>query len=580
MKNSFIRRFQRRLVNSSKIEDYLLLSFIPFIAVILANIINIWEPINGENSTGYKYALNHMSLIVILPLSLYLLRKLGDYLFGINLRIYHQNKVPLLSIFQDNHVQTEVHKKLKKFALSPRISYVVIFLDISFHIFDIGEILKQYFLAFINPKISYDILETYHHNIYWGNLFLLREDINIEINFLFTFLVYLCQFIVVLIAFTAITLVLLHNIVYLRLIYQRSRVRENQIQYYIVLNFDDPNRHFGLKKVNFIFNLQIAFLFVAGLFTLASRLHSTKQIPFSQLIYNFKNFNWNNLFIEEELSKIFDYLFTARGQYVILISWLFAFFVVLLPTFVKFLPFFSRNVAFYGWSIDNYLREFIPPTDDNKYPMRNSREVDLVASKFASNSFWPSGDDIARGLFIFVFWICLNILFPINCIISLSIFLAIAWILAESLLNCFRWILGHIDQRLVKRRVDVTPGDTIVGNQINQSGNFGIGYHEGSIESGAKVAGMINEAQQQKLVAAAAEIQQLLEQLSQTYPTNTEAQQMIVAKEAIKRIESNPHWKQRVINAAKEGGLASLEKALDNPLGAFITEAIKGWLEA
>ena len=55
---------------------------------------------------------------------------------------------------------------------------------------------------------------------------------------------------------------------------------------------------------------------------------------------------------------------------------------------------------------------------------------------------------------------------------------------------------------------------------------------------------------------------------------------MIVATEAIKHIESDPTWKQRVINAAREGGLAAFEKALDNPAGAFITSAIKGWLEA
>jgi uncharacterized protein YjbI with pentapeptide repeats len=89
-----------------------------------------------------------------------------------------------------------------------------------------------------------------------------------------------------------------------------------------------------------------------------------------------------------------------------------------------------------------------------------------------------------------------------------------------------------------------------------------------------------NYEQQGNLAEAAAEIQQLLEQLSKTYPTKTTAEQMVVAAEAIKRIESDPTWKQRVINAAKEGGLAALEKALDNPVGALITGAIKGWLEA
>jgi hypothetical protein len=37
--------------------------------------------------------------------------------------------------------------------------------------------------------------------------------------------------------------------------------------------------------------------------------------------------------------------------------------------------------------------------------------------------------------------------------------------------------------------------------------------------------------------------------------------------------------KQKVINAVKEGGLAAFEKAIDNPAGAFVVGAIKGWQE-
>ena len=54
---------------------------------------------------------------------------------------------------------------------------------------------------------------------------------------------------------------------------------------------------------------------------------------------------------------------------------------------------------------------------------------------------------------------------------------------------------------------------------------------------------------------------------------------MVVAAEAINQIESNPTMKQKVINAVKEGGLAAFEKAIDNPAGAFIVGAIKGWKE-
>ncbi|MBW4426965.1 MAG: hypothetical protein KME50_21595 [Nostoc desertorum CM1-VF14] len=85
--------------------------------------------------------------------------------------------------------------------------------------------------------------------------------------------------------------------------------------------------------------------------------------------------------------------------------------------------------------------------------------------------------------------------------------------------------------------------------------------------------------QPQSLAEAAAEIGLLIKQLEQTYPTTTTSQQMVVAAEAINRIESNPLLKERVINAVKSGGLAAFEKAIDNPVGAFIVGAIRGWQE-
>ncbi|WP_051056108.1 cell division protein ZapA [Cylindrospermum stagnale] len=90
----------------------------------------------------------------------------------------------------------------------------------------------------------------------------------------------------------------------------------------------------------------------------------------------------------------------------------------------------------------------------------------------------------------------------------------------------------------------------------------------------------ITPEQKQNLAEAAAEIQQLLNQLEQTYPTTTTSEQLIVAAEAIKHIEGNPNLKKRAIRAITEGGLAAFEKAIDNPAGAFIVGAIKGWQEA
>lgn len=121
----------------------------------------------------------------------------------------------------------------------------------------------------------------------------------------------------------------------------------------------------------------------------------------------------------------------------------------------------------------------------------------------------------------------------------------------------------------------VFQGDTSMTSDRNintSGGNYNERIHGDYVQGNYYAAG-----QQQSLAQAAAEIQLLLKQLEQIYPTTTTSQQMVVAAEVINRIESNPILKKRVINAVKSGGLAAFEKAIDNPAGAFIVGAIKGW---
>jgi len=87
------------------------------------------------------------------------------------------------------------------------------------------------------------------------------------------------------------------------------------------------------------------------------------------------------------------------------------------------------------------------------------------------------------------------------------------------------------------------------------------------------------EAERENLVETLTEVQEVLQQLSQTYPTNTVTEKIVIAAEASKQIEANPALKKRLINAAKEGGLAVIEKGFDNPIGAVFVGAIKGWQE-
>ena len=148
-------------------------------------------------------------------------------------------------------------------------------------------------------------------------------------------------------------------------------------------------------------------------------------------------------------------------------------------------------------------------------------------------------------------------------------------------------ILTRVEYNVKGQVQSITAGghvevNTMTQGDINkQSGNFGIGHMSGGeIQEGAKVAGIINEAQQQNLSEAVGEVQKILQQLSQEYPTGTVTEKMTIATEAVKQIEADPTLKQRLLNAAKEGGLAAIEKTLDNPIGAFMVSAIKGWQEA
>ena len=120
----------------------------------------------------------------------------------------------------------------------------------------------------------------------------------------------------------------------------------------------------------------------------------------------------------------------------------------------------------------------------------------------------------------------------------------------------------------------------MAGDRYLQSGNFGIGNMSGgTIQSGAKVAGVINEAEQQNLAEAAAQIQQLLEQLEKSYPTDTTVGKMAIAMEAIKQIEANPTLMGRVLSAISAGGVSALEAVLNHPATSFVIGALQDWQE-
>ncbi|WP_242045685.1 MULTISPECIES: hypothetical protein [unclassified Calothrix] len=120
--------------------------------------------------------------------------------------------------------------------------------------------------------------------------------------------------------------------------------------------------------------------------------------------------------------------------------------------------------------------------------------------------------------------------------------------------------------------------EQIQGDYYEQSGNFGIGHMSGGeIKEGAKVAGVINEAERQNLAQAAAEIQKLLEQLDKSYPSNTTVGKMAIATETINQIDSDPTLAARILSALKAGGVSAFEQFLNHPAASFVIGALEDW---
>lgn len=86
----------------------------------------------------------------------------------------------------------------------------------------------------------------------------------------------------------------------------------------------------------------------------------------------------------------------------------------------------------------------------------------------------------------------------------------------------------------------------------------------------------LNVSHQSNLAEAAAEIQQLLKQLEQNYPTTTWVEKSVVAEKAIQEIESNPTLKAKVISALASAGKEAFKEAVDHPVVNILMAGIEG----
>lgn len=119
------------------------------------------------------------------------------------------------------------------------------------------------------------------------------------------------------------------------------------------------------------------------------------------------------------------------------------------------------------------------------------------------------------------------------------------------------------------------------GTMSNPSGD-NINNELNNVRMGGGFAGkdytgdVINNYSFSELQETVNKINQLIEQYSQTNPTNNTSDRMKIAMMVVEEIEQCPTWKQQVIKAGQQGLLEAMKS---NPIGAFVAGAIKGWKE-
>jgi len=121
-------------------------------------------------------------------------------------------------------------------------------------------------------------------------------------------------------------------------------------------------------------------------------------------------------------------------------------------------------------------------------------------------------------------------------------------------------------------RFSIRGGDSSVYNSVIEAQIAGdmVGYNNITSDSD----------QRKTLVEAAIEIQQILDQLSKSYPT-TAGEKATVAAKVMEEIEKKPETKVKIIKALKAGGITALIELelTNNPVVKILTPMLESLLE-
>ena len=128
----------------------------------------------------------------------------------------------------------------------------------------------------------------------------------------------------------------------------------------------------------------------------------------------------------------------------------------------------------------------------------------------------------------------------------------------------------------------ITIENTVTSERRADDGN--IVYHMRGANIGSIITSTVhgeqhNYSPDKSLAEAAAEIQQLLDQLSKTYPTITETAEG-TSELVNQEIFRNPTLKERILSALKNGGATALQEMISHPMASVLIAAVEGLRES
>lgn len=453
-------RVMARLLDRQAYQDYFWLALAGSVPIAIAVVIGaygdtpvppsspVYEACRSDGQPvviGYGSKANWWGLFAMLPFALFMLRQVGAQLFP-KVGGEATDSVALLRKIPGPG-RRKVAAALQATALDRRTLQAVLAVTLGVNVIDVQELLRYYAMP---------VAAACPRELDWTVQFIADASVSYTQNALLVATAYPCEVFAHGLGILLVAQLLRHNLFYLTHIYQRQRAGRYPAAERVVLDFDDPERCFGLRELHSAFNVQIVVLIAGGLLMMTSRVVNVDATPiglsYERLLERFVPLGTTAAAAPREPLNIVA-LFPDFGQVSMAVAWLLTFVIVALPSAVKFLPLIYKHVRLVGRR--EYLLEFVPAHTNLK--LTTQEEVDRLAEKFSRSSFWPAGDERARLLYTIAYFVFLFLLFPVppTSVVAMTVHalavLLVAMAGTKITFGIFRRVLATIDTTLVQR---------------------------------------------------------------------------------------------------------------------------------